>query len=316
MADKNTLRKMSQDVLVIPFTEADAEVLDRFCQKQVEGMTQEYLESLILSFLMRENDEELVEAFENFCKEEKFGKELSLEAIIPVLEEYIVVKTIESVESNDEGSLYSLLLKNALILAVKGNGYVAYPKAIADSFDIYHDYIDDERTFEEEDNGNELTRAVLNSTDDDLAETINNSENEVIKSIVYDAAIYRYKKIVEGLSIDPDNLIEAVYDMVEQLVENAPWIYIDKKPAETIKNILGTVCNTELSLGEVIDKLKDENDDSDYLPTSILLRLFSGDDEGIALSRETKFTAAELAVYQYYELLAETLSKEMNETEE
>lgn len=316
MADKNTLRKMSQDVLVIPFTDEDAEVLDRFCQKQVGGMTQEHFEALILSFLTRENDEKLVEALENFCKEEKFGKELSWEAIIPVLEEYIVLKTIESVESSEEGSLYSLLLKNALILAVKGNGYVAYPNAIADTFDIYYDYIDDERTFEEEDSGNELTRAILNSGDDDLAETINNAENEVVKSIVYDAAIYRYKKIVEGLSIDTDNLIEAVYDMVEQLVVNAPWIYIDKKPAETIKNILGTACNTELTLDEVIEKLKNEDDDSDYLPTSILLRLFSGDEEDIALSSETKFTAVELAVYLYYELLAETISKKINGMEE
>ena len=316
MADKNTLRMMSQDVLVIPFSEEDAETLDRFCEKQVEEITQKRFESLVLGFLTRENEEELEEAFENFCKDEDYGDGLSRAAIIPVLSEYIVLKTIENVESNEDSALYSLLLKNALILAVKGNGFVAYPKAVADAFDIYSNYIADEKTFAKEDGGNEVTRMVLDSEDDTLAATINNAESEVVKSIVYDAAAYRYKKIVDEISIDPDNLTEELYNVAEHLVENAPWVYIDKKPAETIKTILGNVSNTEVSLGEVIEKLKYEDDEGEYLPTSILLRLLSGDDKDIELSSETRFTAAEMAVYLYYELLAETLSKEINKQEE
>lgn len=316
MADKNTLRMMSQDVLVIPFSEEDAETLDRFCEKQVEEITQKRFESLVLGFLTRENEEELEEAFENFCKDEDYGDGLSRAAIIPVLSEYIVLKTIENVESNEDSALYSLLLKNALILAVKGNGFVAYPKAVADAFDIYSNYIADEKTFAKEDGGNEVTRIVLDSEDDTLAATINNAESEVVKSIVYDAAAYRYKKIVDEISIDPDNLTEELYNVAEHLVENAPWVYIDKKPAETIKTILGNVSNTEVSLGEVIEKLKCKDDEGEYLPTSILLRLLSGDDKDIELSSETRFTAAEMAVYLYYELLAEKLSKEINEQEE
>lgn len=316
MADKNTLKMMSQDVLVIPFSEEDAETLDRFCEKQVEEITQKRFESLVLGFLTRENEEELEEAFENFCKDEDYGDGLSRAAIIPVLSEYIVLKTIENVESNEDSALYSLLLKNALILAVKGNGFVAYPKAVADAFDIYSNYIADEKTFAKEDGGNEVTRIVLDSEDDTLAATINNAESEVVKSIVYDAAAYRYKKIVDEISIDPDNLTEELYNVAEHLVENAPWVYIDKKPAETIKTILGNVSNTEVSLGEVIEKLKCEDDEGEYLPTSILLRLLSGDDKDIELSSETRFTAAEMAVYLYYELLAEKLSKEINEQEE
>lgn len=313
MADKNTLRMMSQDVLVIPFSEEDAETLDRFCEKQVEEITQKRFESLVLGFLTRENEEELEEEFENFCIDEDYGDGLSRAAIIPVLSEYIVLKTIENVESNEDSALYSLLLKNALILAVKGNGFVAYPKAVADAFDIYSNYIADEKTFAKEDGGNEVTRIVLDSEDDTLAATINNAESEVVKSIVYDAAAYRYKKIVDEISIDPDNLTEELYNVAERLVENAPWVYIDKKPAETIKTILGNVSNTEVSLGEVIEKLKCEDDEGEYLPTSILLRLLCGDDKDIELSSETRFTAAEMAVYLYYELLAEKLSKEINE---
>lgn len=36
MVDKKILREMSQDVLVIPFTEEMADKLDKFCRIQIE----------------------------------------------------------------------------------------------------------------------------------------------------------------------------------------------------------------------------------------------------------------------------------------
>ena len=38
MVDKKILREMSQDVLVIPFTEKMAEKLDKFCRIQIENI--------------------------------------------------------------------------------------------------------------------------------------------------------------------------------------------------------------------------------------------------------------------------------------
>lgn len=310
---------MSQDVLVIPFSEVEADILDRFCEKQVEEMTQDRLEALIFSFLTRKIDVELMTAFEDFCKDEEYGGELSLAAIITVLSENIVLQTIENVKSNKERALYSLLLKNALILAVKGNGFVAYPKALFDTFGIYHDYIADEKIFDEEDGENELIQSVLDSDDDALAETINNADCAVVKSIVYDAASYQYEKIVGGLKVEADNPVKGIYQMVKRLVVDAPWVYIDQEPAKTIKKILGNACETEFTLSKVIEDLSDEDDMKDgkeYLTTSVLLRIISGHEEGIELCGETRFTAAELAVYLYYELLAEALSEEINEIEE
>lgn len=315
MADKNTLRKMSQDVFVIPFSEEDAKTLDRFCEKQVEEMTQERFESLVLGFLTRENDEELEEAFENFCKEENYGAGLSRVAILPVLSEYIVLKTLEKEESDEKSALYSLLMKNALILAVKGNGFVAYPKVIADTFDIYSDFIANGKTFGKEDVGDELIRTVLES-DDTLTEPITEADSEVVKSIIYDAATYRYNKMVGEISVNTENIVEEIFKVAEQLVEDAPWIYIDKKPVETIKKIFGDNRNVEITLSDVIEKLKDADDEGKYLQTSILLRLLSGDDGVVELSSETIFTVVELAMYLYYEFLAETLSKELNKSEE
>lgn len=59
MVDKKILREMSQDVLVIPFTEEMADKLDKFCRIQIENIEQNKVEKLIMSFLTRKNDKEL-----------------------------------------------------------------------------------------------------------------------------------------------------------------------------------------------------------------------------------------------------------------
>lgn len=59
-----------------------------------------------------------------------------------------------------------------------------------------------------------------------------------------------------------------------------------------------------------------KKEEDDLLTTSILMRLIAGDDSDIELSRDVRFGAAELAVYLYYEMLAEAISKELEETEE
>ena len=316
MADKNTLKKMSQDVLVIPFSDELAESLDSFCSQQAEDITIERFGELTISFLNRENDEELEEAFETFCKEEGVDDNLSKTAIMPVLAEHIVLKSVEGAESSEERALYSLMLKNALILAVKGNGFVAYPEAISETFSTYYDFIMDERTFSKEDENNAVTRSLLDSEVETLTEKINEADGEVLKAIAYDAASYRYQQMVNGIKIDSENLVQSIYEMVEKLVTEAPWRYIDRDPAETIKKILGEAVDTELKLDEVIDRLCEEKEEDDLLTTSILMRLIGGDDSDIELSRDVRFGAAELAEYMYYEMLTEAIVKELEETEE
>lgn len=316
MADKKTLKEMSQDVLVIPFSDELAESLDSFCSQQAEDITIERFGELTISFLNRENDEELVEAFETFCKEEGVDDNLSKTAIMPVLAEHIVLKSVEGAESSEERALYSLMLKNALILAVKGNGFVAYPEAISETFSTYYDFIMDERTFGKEDENNAVTRSLLDSEVETLMEKINEADGEVLKAIAYDAASYRYQQMVDGIKIDSENLVQSIYEMVEKLVTEAPWKYIDRDPAETIKKILGEAVDTELKLDEVIDSLCEEKEEDDLLTTSILMRLIGGDDSDIELSRDVRLGAAELAEYMYYEMLTEAIVKELEETEE
>lgn len=316
MADKNTLKEMSQDVLVIPFSDELAESLDNFCSQQAEDISKERFGELIISFLNREKDEELEEAFEAFCKEEGVNDNLSKTAIMPVLAEQIVLKSVEGAESSEESALYSLMLKNALVLAVKGNGFVAYPEAIAETFSKYYEFVMDERTFGKEDEGYAVTRSLLDSEVETMSEKLNETDGEVLKALVYDAASYRYEEMVDGIKIDSENLVQSIYKMVGKLVTETPWKYIDSDPAETIKKILGEAANTELKLGEVIDSLSEEKEEDDLLTTSILMRMIGGDDSDIELSRDVRFGAAELAVYLYYEMLAEAISNELEETEE
>lgn len=240
---------------------------------------------------------------------------LSQEAIIPVLAEYIVLRAIESVEAR-KSSLFSLLLKNALILAAKGDGFVAYPKAITETFDIYYGYLMDERTFGKEDENHEVTRSLLNADDETLTDKLNDADGEVLKAIVYDSAAYRYKGLVEGITIDTANLPQSIYDATRKLLVDAPWQYIDRDPAETIKKILGEATDVEFNLSDVVKGLNVEEEYDELLYTSILLRLIQGDDEDIALSGDVVFKASEFAMYLYYEMLAEVISKEIGETEE
>lgn len=316
MADKNTLKEMSQDVLVIPFSDELAELLDSFCSQQAEGMTMERFGELTIGFLNREKDAELEDAFETFCKEEGINDNLSKAAIMPVLAEHIVLKSVGGAESSVESALYSLMLKNALILAVKGNGFVAHSEALAETFSTYYDFIMDERTFGKEDEDNAVTRSLLDSKIETLTEKTNEADGEVLKAIVYDAASYRYEQMVNGIKIDSENLAQSIYEMVGKLVTGTPWKYIDSDPAETIKKILGAAAYTELNLGDVIDCLSDEMEEGELQTTSILMRLIGGDDSDIELSKDIRFGAAELAVYLYYEMLAEAISEELDETEE
>lgn len=52
MVDKKILREMSQDVLVIPFTEEMADKLDKFCRIQIE-----YLQPIITQYFIDNKSE-------------------------------------------------------------------------------------------------------------------------------------------------------------------------------------------------------------------------------------------------------------------
>lgn len=105
MVDKKILREMSQDVLVIPFTEEMAEKLDKFCRIQIENIEQNKVEKLIMSFLTRKNDKELEMAFNKYATESEQTNNILPVAILPVLAEYIRIAGYRRMRRNKEKSL-------------------------------------------------------------------------------------------------------------------------------------------------------------------------------------------------------------------
>ena len=148
--DKNTLRRMSQEVLVIPLSEETAEALNRFCKSQIDGISYDRLDEMVMCFITRTNDEDLKSKFEKFLEAENLSSEVSSLTLMPILEEYVVLLAIELCEDDEEKALYSLMLKNALLLAVKGSGFVARPQELVEIFDCYSDFLTKNKVFDDQ----------------------------------------------------------------------------------------------------------------------------------------------------------------------
>ena len=98
------------------------------------------------------------------------------------------------------------------------------------------------------------------------------------------------------------------------MVEEIPWLYADIEPAQTINKKMGEEGNETVRLQEVKDELKGEVEEKDnaYRLTSVLLRLATDDVEGMMPDYTAEMTVTELAVYLYYELLAEAICESKN----
>lgn len=318
MVDKNVLRQMSQEVLVIPFSDETAETLAQFCDSQVENISRERIDELILAFITRTNDEELKAGLESFLESNNVLTSMATSSMLPVLEEYIVLKVIEQCEDDEEKALYSLLLKNALVLAVKGDGFVAMPEELTNVFNCYSDFLMQNKVFDEEDDDNEVIGGLLDADEDSFANKLSEADKGVLRAIVYDAALHRHARFIDSLLLDADNPPLGIYLLAKRLVDDSVWKYIDQNMAVTLKKILGEYRKTSITLKEMRARMKEamgENDE-EFRATSVLLRLLSGDDEDIKLSDDTVFRADELALYLYYEFLAERMAFEMNESNE
>lgn len=318
MVDKKILREMSQDVLVIPFTEEMADKLDKFCRIHVKNIEQNKVEKLIMSFLTRKNDKELEMAFNKYATESEQTNNILPVAILPVLAEYIVLLVIDGCEETKRRALYTLMLKNALLIAVKGDGFVAHPKAVADIFGNYYDYLRDEKVFGKGEENNNVLAELLDADEESFTEKIGEVDSETIKAIVYDAVLYRYANFIKDIKIDTEHLVKGVFLLSKQLVYNTPWRYADTDVAHTIKKLLGERGEETIQLGMVKEELKEfmEGEEISYGLTSVLLRLINDDDAGIDLPNATEFKVNELTVYLFYEFLAEAMSSEIDDIAE
>lgn len=318
--EKSILLKMSQEVLVIPFEENIASSLDEFCRSQMSGVGYDRLAELIFCFLLRKNDEDLEGALLQYMEDNDFQGKLSARVIMPVLIEYLVLLLVDEAENEEQKATFSLMLKNALFGVVKGVGQVILPEVILPTFGHYMTYLDEEKTFVENeaekllprflDVPSETTKFVFNEAGD----------AEKIKSLMYDAASYRYQNLIDNLTLTEGSIIRKVFGLVDSLVNESPWMYVDKKPAQTIRKLFTKLAidNITVEIKDIVEELAPIYAESEavFNSTSIILSLIKGEEDVCrVMSDGNKIELMDFAVYLYYELQAERMMED-NKIEE
>lgn len=317
---KDDLKKMSQDVLVMPFSDETAGVLHEFCLTQTEDIGNDRMSELIMSMLSRIDELDLYHEVFGYLTNKDINLGFDLKVIIPILTEYIILLSIEEEEDSESQAVYSLMLKNALLGVIKGNAKVANVEGMAKCFHIYKDLLNDYRSYEEGD-GNDLIEKIL----DNEEETIRfdeEGETDKLKSLILDASRFRYQKLKEDLSCDGDTDVKKVFNMVDALVTQTPWIYVEDDISNSLDELFGKqeIQDKSFSLREIVEELQSISDDdaeNGYNSTSLILRLINNEDVGLGLMDDNvKITLKEFAVYLYYEMLTEYFLNNSNNEEE
>lgn len=306
---KDDLKKMSQDVLVMPFSDEIATALHEFCMTQTEDIDYSKMSKLIMSMLSRTDETDLYHKVFDYLTDKEIGLGFDLKVIVPILTEYIILLSIEEEEDPESQAIYSLMLKNALLGVVKGNAKVANVEGMAKCYSIYKDFLNGDKSYEE-DNGNDLIEKVL----DNEGETISFDEAgeiDKLKSLIFDAACYRYQKLKEGLEGDGDTDVKEVFYLVDTLVSQTPWIYAEEDISSSLDELFRKleIHDVSFSLRVIIEELKtnmEDDADNEYNSTSLILRLINKENVGLGLMDDNvKITLKEFAIYLYYEMLTE-----------
>lgn len=317
---KDDLKEMTQDVFVMPFSDEIAQALHEFCMTQTEDIDYRKMSKLIMSMLSRTDETDLYHKVFDYLIDKEIDLGFDLKVIVPILTEYIILLSIEKEEDSEIQVLYSLMLKNALIGVIKGNAKVANVEGVAKCYGIYKDFLNGDKSYEEG-NGNDLIGKIL----DNEEEAINfDEEGEIdkLKSLIFDASCYRYQKLKEDMEGDGDTDVKKVFNMVDILVSQTPWIYVEDDISNSLDELFEKleIQDKTFSLREIVEELQtnsDDDADNEYNHTSLILRLINKENVGLGLMDDNvKITLKEFAIYLYYEMLTEYFLDNINNVEE
>ena len=313
--DKSVLLKISQEVLVIPFEDDLADSLDEFCHNQIIGIDYDRMAELIFCCILRRRDEKTERELMKYMEEKQIGGNFSPQVVMPVLIEYIVLLAIDEAPSAGRKATFSLMLKNAMLGVNKGIGRIMSPDEITPIFDLYKQYLEVEKTFKDDDVREQISY-VLDASPEAAQFAFKSDDNkQKIKSLMYDAANYRYRNFIMNFDITEENAIIKAYRIAEKLVNESPWMYVDKHPARTIKEIFRNLGINEsaVEIENVINALRPIYEDKEltFNTTSIFLCLANDQEDLCKISyNENRIDLIDFAVYVFYELQAERMMKE------
>lgn len=316
---KDDLKKMSQDVLVMPFSDEIATALHEFCVTQTEDIDYCKMSELIMSMISRRDELDLYHKVYDYLTDKEIDLGFDLSVIVPILTEYIILLSIEEEDESETQAVYSLMFKNALLGVVKGKAMVANVHGVAKCFSIYKDFLNDDKSYEEGE-GNELIEKVLDNEEETISFDEVGDTNQ-LKSLIFDAVCYRYQKLKDNLECDGDTEVKKVFNMVDTLVSQSPWIYAEDAISDSLDELFERldIQDKTYSLKEIVEELQSNTDDTDkdYNPTSLILRLINKEEVGLGLMDDgVKMTLKEFAIYLYYEMLTEYFLENSNNEEE
>lgn len=311
--EDNVLKRMSEDVLVIPFSNEIVEKLEEFCSVQADNINYEKLSKLTICFIAKIFNENLHKDLVQYIEKHEILRGLPIKVLEPIIAEYIVLLSINKTESDFKRTIYSLMVKNSVFLVVKGYGYLTYPQAVIDTYDLFLTHIEENKTFKSENTINLIDEFLNTDIDKSNYSFAAKEKKAELKAVFYDAARYRYDNLVNRLAnqvIEGDIYLKA-YKIIKSLIENTPWIYIDKHPERTIKILMQKLApkGTQRKLANIITVISENNEfNRDYDHTSVLLNVMAGKTYYTQVwNNSAELTLAEFAIYLYYELLTEKL---------
>lgn len=317
---KDDLIKMSQDVLVMPFSDEIAAALHEFCMTEIEDIDNNKMSELIMSVLTRTDESDLYHKVLDNLTDKDIDLGFDLKVIVPILTEYIILFSIEEEKDSERQTVCSLMLKNALLGAIKGNAKVANAEGMAKCFGIYKNMLNEYKSYEKSD-GNDLIEKILDNKEITISFD-EEGETDKLKSLIFDASRFRYQKLKENMEAEGNTEVKKVYNMVDALVSQTPWIYVEDDISNSLDELFGKleIQDKTFSLREIVEELQsntDDDADNGHNPTSLILRLINKENVGLGLMDDNvKITLKEFAIYLYYEILTEYFLNNRNNEEE
>ena len=323
--EDNLLQKLSLDVLVIPLSDDAVKDLEQFCTEELEAVTPKRISQLILCSILKSHDVSLHQQLEKYVQDKESLLGLPLNVIEPIISEYVVLKAIDEEEDSQKSALYALMLRNAILLVVKGKGNIACPEEVAGCFNLYHKLLEAEYTFTTDGACDLINDYFSNHVGKESFSTTAKDKLKELKSVFYDAAKHRYDQLLKELSKsdEENNHYVKAYQTAKMLIDDSPWLFIEKQAEKSLWNLVNekkteTMCQP---LSEIMTSIQEKNEniiDEEFDSTSVLLTLISG---GEACYKDVnlmnmKFTPMEFAIYIYYEMLTEKLMKHIGKEAE
>ena len=298
--------------LFVPISDEMAEQLEELVANHILGMTAETVTNYAKATFRNQVDWKFKNAIQTKYKEQ-YGTTLTIPNIVYlILEGYTLNQTVQS-DAIDERlkAKFSLIVRNCAV-ARKGNwDGIVCSQWLIEIYKKYEEY--SKKKVVKPVAYNSLLKAVAPKTQ--WSETgLEISEESVynqIRSLCVGGVIGKLNLYV--LSPEFKNVVSPyvkAYILAKKMVKEWNWKYISDSPVEKMRYALGEDAKKRKQLGKIVAEVTAEVPKEQIVKpiegSSLLLsRLYEG--KNIILD-ERMFSALELGVYLYYELLLETFN--------